>query len=149
MKETNVTIISTNLNKGLIKKYTDYYLIEDNFTLEELSKNKKVIFFNVLNNLTKYELDKIFKYLKDNNIKYVNLTNNLELTLYSDYLIVCDKDNILAEGNTIEILKNDKLLKRLGFELPFIIDLSLLLQDYGLINHIYYDKESLVNDLWK
>ena len=149
MKETSVTIISTNLNKNLVKNYNDYFMIENNFTYPELLNKRKVIFFNVLNNLSKKELTKLFNYMNDNIIKYVNLTNNLELTLYTNYLIVCDKEKILAEGNTIEVLKNSKLLKRLGFELPFIIDLSLLLNDYNLIKDIYLNKESLVDALWK
>ena len=149
MKETNVTIISTNLNIDLVKKYNDYKIIDGNFTYQELFDSKRVIFFNVLNNLDERELNKLFNFMKDNDIKYINLTNNLELSLYTDYLMVYDKKDILAEGKTIEILKNDKLLKRLGFELPFYVDLSLLLKDYGLVNDIYIDKESLAGALWK
>ena len=149
MKETNVTIISTNLNKGIVNKYKDYYIIEDNFNLEDLINYKKVIFFNVLNNLDKDNIKKVINFVKDNDIKFVIATNNLELTLYTDYLVIYDKKDILAEGKTIDILKNDKLLKRLGFELPFLVDLSLLLKDYGLIDNIFLTKESLVNALWK
>lgn len=150
MKEvTNVTIISTNLNKNLLNKYKDYFIIENNFTYEELLSKKKVIFFNVLNNLSKEEIKKLFEYLKNNNILFINATNETELVIYTDYLIVYDKENILVEGNTIEVLKNEKLLKRLGFQLPFMIELSILLKDYELIDEIYLDKESLVDKLWK
>ena len=149
MKETDVTIISTNLNKKLIEKYSGYFIIENNFTYSELLSHKKVIFFNVLNNLDNFELTKLFSYMQKNDIKYINLTNNLELTLYTNYLVVCDKKDVLIEGNTIEVLKNDKLLKRLGFELPFFVELSLLLIDYNLIKDIYLNKESLVEALWK
>ena len=146
--ETNVTIVSINMSKKILSKYKDYYIIDNNFTYDKLLKNKKVIFFNVLNNLKEEELNKLFSYLKENNIKFINVTNNMELCLYTDYLIVMDTENILVEGPTIEVLKNDKLLKRLGFELPFIVDLSLLLKDYNLVNKIYLDNESLVGDLW-
>ena len=147
--ETNVTIMSINLSKMILSKYKDYYVINDNFTYDELLKNKRVIFFNVLNNLKEDELNKLFKFLKDNDIKFINITNNVELCLYTDYLIILDNDNILIEGQTIEVLKNNKLLKRLGFELPFLVDLSLLLKDYNLVNEIYLNNESLVGALWK
>ena len=49
----------------------------------------------------------------------------------------------------MEVLKNEKLLKRLGFNMPFIIELSNLLNNYNLVNKIYLDKESLVKDVWK
>ena len=146
---TNVTIISTNLNKNILKKYNDYQIIDSSFKYEELLKYKKVIFFNVLSNLSDIDLKKLYEYLKFNNIYFINVTNNMEEVLYTDNLIIYDKDNILAEGNTIELLKNEKLIKRLGFNLPFIVELSILLKDYNLIDKIYLDKESLVGDLWK
>ena len=77
--ETSITIISTNLNKHILDKYKDYHVIDDNFTYQELLTYKKVIFFNVLNNLDKVELDKLFNYLKEKDIKYINIVNNLEL----------------------------------------------------------------------
>ena len=148
MKETDVTIISTNLNKELLNSYKDYFIIDGNFTYQELLKNKKVIFFNNLNNLTNEKLEKLFKYLKENDLNFIVCTNNLEISLYTKYLTVCDKKNILIEGKTVEVLKNDKLLKRLGFELPFIIDLSIFLKGYNLIDGVYLSKERLVEKLW-
>lgn len=147
--ETNVTIMSINLSKKTLSRYKEYYVIDDNFTYDELLKNKRVIFFNVLNNLKENELNKLFRFLKDNDINFINITNNMELCLYTDYLIILDNDNVLIEGSTLEVLKNDKLLKRLGFELPFLVDLSLLLKDYNLVNKIYLNNESLVGALWK
>jgi len=150
MKEiTNVTIVSTNLNRKILENYKDYYIIEDDFTYEELLFRKKVIFYNVLNNLNEYDSNKLFSFLKDNNILFINVTNDIELCLYTDYIIVCDEKNVLIEGSTLDVLKNEKLLKRLGINLPFVVELSLLLKDYGLVNKIYMDKESLVDELWK
>ena len=146
---TNVTIISTNLNKNILNNYKDYKIIDKSFSYEELLNYQKVIFFNVLSNLKDEEIKKLFSYLKDNNIKFINVTNNIEEVLFTNDLIIYDDIRIIAEGNTLELLKNEKLFKRLGFKLPFIIELSLLLKDYNLVNKIYIDKESLVGDLWK
>ena len=148
-KITNVTIISTNLNKKLLEKYEDYYVIDNNFSYDELLKHQKIVFYNVLNNLSEKELKKLFKYLKENGILFINITNDIELCLYTGYLIVYDKNKIVIEGSTLEVLKNEKIFKRLGLNLPFIIELSLLLKDYGLVEDIYVDKESLADKLWK
>ena len=43
----------------------------------------------------------------------------------------------------------EKLLKRLGISLPFIIDLNKYFMDYGLIKKYYLTNEKLVNALWK
>ena len=145
---TNVTIISTNLNRNILNNYKDYEIIDNNFTYEELLNKKKVIFFNVLSKMGDLEIKKLYSYLKENNVFFINVTNNTEEVLYTDNLIIYDKENILAEGNAIELINNEKLMKRLGFKLPFIVELSILLKDYNLINKIYLDKESLVDDLW-
>lgn len=146
---TNVTIISTNINKHILNKYKNYQIIDNNFSYEELLIKKKVIFYNILNNLKEEKLKELFNYLNNNNILYINITNNLELSLYTNYLIVYDNNNIVIEGKTNKVLENEKILKRLGFKLPFIIELSILLKDYNLIDKIYLNKESLVEDIWK
>ena len=147
--ETNVTIISTNINLGLLDKYKDYYIIDNNFTYEELLEKKKIVFFNVLNNLDDEKLTKLFEFLNSNNMLYVNISNNMETSLYTKYLIIYDKNKILIEGKTLDVLKEEKLLKRLGWKLPFMVELSILLKDYGLINELYLKKENLVGALWK
>lgn len=148
-KETCVTIISVDLSRKLLRKYPDYHVIDGDFNYEELITKKKIIFFNNLANLEEDELKKLFAFLQNNDILFINVTNNLEECLYTDYLIICDKDKVLIEGSTIEVLKNEILLKRLGLQIPFMVELSLLLKDYNLINDIYLDKESLVDELWK
>lgn len=60
-----------------------------------------------------------------------------------------DNDKVLMEGNTIEVFQNEQALKRIGITLPFMVELSLLLKDYNLVDKIYLDKESLVQYLWK
>ena len=147
--ETDVTIINTNLNKKILTKYEGYHIVIENFKVSDLFKYDKVIFFNILNNLYEEEINSIYDNLKKRNIKFINVTNNMEEVLLTENLIVYNNDEIVLEGNTIDVLKNEKILKRLGFSLPFIIELSLLLKDYSLIDKIYLNKESLVNDLWK
>ena len=53
------------------------------------------------------------------------------------------------DGKTLDVLKNEKVLKRLGLSLPFYVDLSIQLKLYGLVNKIYLNKEMLVRNLWK
>ena len=53
-----------------------------------------------------------------------------------------------VEGPVVSVLKEEKILKNLGFSLPFIYDLSLQLNYYGLIDSIYLDEKVLVDKLW-
>lgn len=146
---TDVTIISTNLNKNILDDFKDYKIIDGNFYYEELLQMKKVIFFNVLSNLDEKKIKELFKFLNKNNVMFINATNNMEEVLYTKNLIVYDEDKKVLEGITIEVLKNEKTLRRLGFNLPFIIQLSILLKDYELTDKIFMNKESLVKELWK
>ena len=91
----------------------------------------------------------LLNYLNTKKICLINVTSNMEDTLYTDY-ILCLYNGISAiDGKTLDVLKNEKILKRLGFSLPFYIDLSIQLELYGLINRIYLNKEMLVSNLWK
>ena len=149
MKETSVTIISTNINKHILDNYKNYHVVERKFKIDELLNYKKVIFFNVLHYYDDEKIKEIFKTLEDNNIKYINFTNNIEEALYTSYLIIYDDKKVLVEGVTDEVLKCEKLIKKVGLNLPFITELSLLLKDYDLVDKIYKDNASLKGDLWK
>ena len=76
-------------------------------------------------------------------------TNNLEDTINTDYLYILDKGKIVVEGAPLTVLKEDTLINRLGLTLPFMVDLSLKLKFYELIDDIELDMEALVNKLWK
>ncbi len=146
--KTSVTILSTNLNKNILKNYPHYYIIDGNFLMEDLLKYSQVIFWHSLNNKGEEEIKKIYQFLNNNQIDFINVTNNSEEALLTNYLIIYDRDKILIEGNTLEVLKEEKLLKRLGISLPFMVELSLLLKDYDLIKDIYLDYEKLEGALW-
>ena len=91
----------------------------------------------------------LLNYLNTNNITLINVTSDMEDVLYTDY-VLCLYNGISAiDGKTLDVLKNEKVLKRLGFSLPFYVDLSTQLKLYGLINNVYLNKEMLVQNIWK
>lgn len=146
---TDVTIISTNLSRNILKRYSNYQVFDKSFTYDELLKYKCVLFFNILAGLNDSDIKKLYEFLRDNKINFINVTNNMEEIRFTEKLIIYDNDVVVAEGKTLELIKNEKLFKRLGFKLPFIVELSLLLKDYGLVDKIYEDYSDLVGDLWK
>ncbi len=111
--------------------------------------DKDYIFDDVLSYLSEDRKKIIFKTIFDKNLKYYNFTSDIEEVIYSNYLIVLSKDGVAIEGSVKSVLAEEKLLKRLGFSLPVIYDLSLQLKSYGLIDKPYVDMRKLVNDLWK
>ena len=77
------------------------------------------------------------------------ITSSLEHSLKSDYLYVINESKIMIEGNPKEIIEKDNIMNKAGLNLPFMIDLSVKLRDYELINSIEQDKDRMVDLLWK
>ncbi len=99
--------------------------------------------------LDKKTLDKVYAYAKKNKITIVNVSTNIEESLDYAYMFVLDKGRIAIEGKALQVLEQEKLLKRLGIGLPFYVDLSIQLRLYGLIDKICLSKEELAGALWK
>ena len=63
-------------------------------------------------------------------------------------IIVYDEDMKVLEGNKEVVLKNEKLLKKLGFGVPFVVDLSIQLMYYDILDKVYFDVDNLLEALW-
>ena len=94
------------------------------------------------------DMRRLKEYVKDGGI-VLNFTNDMEETLYGDKIIVVYEKKIVCEGKTLSVLNEEKILKRLGLGLPFIVELNWYLMDYGLINKYYLSDKELVGALWK
>lgn len=123
-----------------------YYVL---IILALLSDKKYIVIDDILCNLRKKYIENIYKYAKKNKISIINVASNLDNVLYSDYVIFLYKSKIAMEGNVIDTLKEEKLIKRLGFRLPFMYDLSLQLNYYEVLDDIIIDREKMVHAIWK
>lgn len=86
---------------------------------------------------------------KNKRMTIITITHNLEETYNADRLVVINNGSLLIDGPVKEVLKEDKIFNRIGIEIPFMVDLSLKLKLYGLIDHIILDMNEMVNTLWK
>lgn len=98
---------------------------------------------------SKEEKREILKLLHFLSITVFYITSDIEDTLLFPYLVIMGKKGILMEGVTTSVLKEEKIMKRLGYTLPFYIDLSLQLKSYELIHQIYTNEKELTDNLWK
>jgi ABC-type multidrug transport system ATPase subunit len=140
--------INSLLDKKLINLNQEhlYYIL---IIASLLSGHDYVIIDNILSYLNQESIKTIYNYTHKHKISIINFTTSLGEVLYSPYLIFIYDNKIAMEGETLACLKEETLLKRLGYSLPFIIDLSTQLCYYEIINKIYEDKESLVKAIWK
>ena len=111
-------------------------LVLDNI-LSELDYNDKLLVLNILK-----------EYQNDGGI-IINVSNDVEESLYADKIIILYNNKLVCEGKTLSVLNEEKLLKRLGIGLPFIIELNKYFMDYGMIDKYQLSNEKLVGALWK
>lgn len=118
--------------------------------ITRITNNHSIIIFDdALSYLNENQKRKVISYLIKNDMIYINITSNIEDVIFNNYLIVLTNSGVAIEGGTISVLSEEKILKRLGFNLPFVFDLSLQLKSYGVIDKTYLSIDGLVNDLWK
>ena len=79
------------------------------------------------------------------------MTNNLEVPTYFSNvdLSILDEGKIIKEGDILTVLNDDSMLNKLGFRQPFMIDLSLKLKYYNLVDKIILNQKEMVEMLWK
>lgn len=151
----NYSIISNNINKTLLDKFCEYTIVEGFIKYDELVskisyfKNKTIVFNDVLRRFSSDEKESIIELLAVRKINFINITSDMEELLLSDYVIVFNNDELVLEGKVKDVLKEEKILKRIGFSLPFIVDLSTQLKLYGVISEVSYNERELVSELWK
>lgn len=91
----------------------------------------------------------IKKYKKEHQLTVLNISHDMEDTLYGDRIVVIDDGKMIMNDTTKEVLKQEKKLVDLGLSLPFIADLSHKLRYYGLVDDIILDLDEMVDILWK
>ena len=157
----NEEIIKNKIIHELIKKdflVIDSKVFDGNLSVKDVLKSLKfdmklIPYYNLKDDVLTFLNDKqkylILKYIKDNNIIFYNFTSDIEEVLFTKYLIALSASGVIVEGSTKSVLKEEKILKHNGFSLPFVVELSTHLKDYGILDKEYYSLEKLVNELWK
>lgn len=149
----NYTILANNVDKKFLEKFKEFSIIEDlsyNKLKELIEKfNRKQIVLNeVFYGLKTEEKLSLIKLMNMRNISFINITSKVEDAVFSDYIFVYDNEDLVLEGNMESVLKEEKILKRLGFGLPFAVDLSIQLGFYDVLDKVYYNVQDLVEALW-
>lgn len=143
--------ISSTVKKQ-VKNLTVEEIVLVQIALALLKKPKIVLLDNIhpyLKERTKEVLEFLKKYQEKYELTMVQTTIHLEDSLPTDALYIFENGMIALEGKPIEVLENDTRINKIGLELPFMMDLSVKLRDYDLIDTIELDKERLVDSLWQ
>lgn len=98
----------------------------------------------------KEEILKVLKYYnKKKRVTIISFTHNLDDAIYSDRLIILNNGKIVIDGPLPSVFDEERVMRKIGLEVPFAIELSQKLKIYGLVDELELDLERLVSKLWK
>lgn len=109
------------------------------------------IFIDMNREERKNIIDLLRQFQEKMDLTIIMTTSNLEDCIFCDYVYVMDNNIVALEGSPKEVLTKDNILNRMGLELPFLVDLSVKLHDYDLLDDIELDIsiDGMVDQLWK
>lgn len=135
----NIEIKKLNNKDAYLIKILRYLIIEPEF----------IAIDGILTNVSQEDKIKIFEFVKSKGMTMLNITTDLEDSLFGNKIFVLENFVLILEGSTLSVLKTDTLLKRLGYKLPLAVDLSIELGHYDVLKKVFMGDEKLVNELWK
>lgn len=145
-RNINTTILTDN-NRDVLNSFSNETIVSDLSELKTIKTNF-IVFNDAIRTLSQPERERFFNNMEEKQIHFVNITSNVEEVLFAHELIVIKDGEIVLQGSTFSVLKEERTLKHLGYSLPFVVDLSLQLNAYNVIDSIFLDEEMLVNKLW-
>ena len=94
-------------------------------------------------------IDLIKTFIKDYDLTVIMTTIHLKTSLYSNQLCIIKDGKIILQGDPLVVLQKDNIINKAGLEIPFMIDLSVKLRDYDLLEKVEIDKDRMIEQLWK
>ena len=155
-EQINKILIDLNIDRIANKEFSKCSksdIIKTQIALAVLNAKKLVLIDGVDSYLSKEELLEVYNFLKKYTRKYhitaIITSTNLEASILSDELYIIFEKNANLHGEPLSVLSKDNVINKAGLKIPFMIDLSVKLRDYDLIQKIELDKQELVDTLWK
>ena len=122
-------------------------------TLSLINKPKILLIDSIDNYFNNKEmkdiLDLLKDFIKEYDLTVIMTTLNLNYSLYSNQLVIINNGKVILQGEPITILQKDNIINKAGLRIPFMIDLSVKLRDYDLIDKVELDKDRMIEQLWK
>lgn len=158
-EETNKRLrnIKKNLSLNKIKKkkiseLTDNERIILQIALAIAAMPRILLIDDLSSFLTTEEIKRIISYfrylIKNYDLTIIINSTRLEDILETDNLYVLSDSSIILKGKPLEVLQKDNILNRVGIKVPFMIDLSVKLKDYNLIDEVELDMNRMTEKLW-
>jgi len=115
--------------------------------------NPRVLFLDdIFKGLTQEEVASLFDIFKTlvekRDLSIIFTTSNVIDILGADRVIVMNNGKILFDDVPASILEHDNELAKIGVNIPTMIDLSMKLKFYNLVDKVYLNTDEVVDKLW-
>lgn len=150
-KGLNYCILKNDITESFVNSF-NIPVIQDCCFKEFMEKlnvlsSKQVMFSNLFYNFKDEEIVEVMRVFERKGISFINVTSNIEEVRYADKIIIVDGKN-MHECDMKNLIEHEKTLKKIGFCLPFSIELSNLLKCYDVLDKVYVDRSALARVLW-
>ena len=106
--------------------------------------------FTMVDGIMKKKIYNLLKKLhREKHLTIINITHDIEDTIYGKDIVLISDKRVIAHEKKELIYNNEKILKKVGFEPPFMANLSIKLSYYNLVDKIILDMNEMVKALWK
>lgn len=85
---------------------------------------------------------------KHSKITIVNITTDSEQALFGNEIAIINNGKLIICNKKMKVIKDENLFLKNGLKVPFMVDLSIKLKYYGLVENIMLKKEKLVDEIW-
>jgi len=104
---------------------------------------------SIIDEKEKIRILKILDKMHKEGMTIINVIHDLRESYYADRLIILNNGEVMLDGKPLKVMEYDRILNKLGIELPFEIELSIKLKLYGIFDRLIPDVEEMVNILWQ
>lgn len=145
-----------NIENLYRKKFINLSKFEKIKTLIVLSiiHNPKLLLLDdVYDDLNNNECEEIYlllkKIVKEKQITVLYTTTKLDMCINSDKVIFINEGKVQLEGDFDYISSHDNVLVRNGINISIMLDLSLKLKFYNLVDNVILEPDRMVDRLWQ
>ena len=152
LKNIQKNLFINKIKKKQIKELTDSEKVILQLALAVASMPKIILIDDLTYYLEHDDMKKIISYfrylIKNYDVTILINSTRLEDILETDNLYILSDSEIILQGKPLEILQKDNILNKAGIKVPFMIDLSVKLKDYNLIDEVELDINRMIERLW-
>lgn len=152
LKNIQKNLFINRIKKKKINELDNCEIIILQIALAVATMPKILLIDDLSNYLTHEDMKKIISYfrylIKNYDITILINSTRLEDILETDYLYILSDSEIIIKGKPLEVLQKDNILNKAGIKVPFMIDLSVKLKDYNLVDEVELDINRMIERLW-